>query len=110
MVYFLRNYNRKNYFEVEVWNGKDGFDLSSHVYSYNYSKYLLELQKLNEERILNDWLECLEFIEEFRGWFWEQYVPQNNSNKNLDEVAARKAIKDKVIEVANILNLHVVVD
>lgn len=110
MVYFLRNKNRKNYFEVEVWNGKEGFDLSAHVYSYNYAKHLLEFKDQKREDVLNVWLNYLEFLEEFRGWFWEQYVPRFNSNKNLDEITARKAIKDKLIEVATILDLYIVED
>lgn len=108
MVYFLRDSKRKNYFEVEFWNGKDGFDLSAHVYTLNCCKYLFKNRDNIE--LIGKWLGCLEFLEEFRGWFWEIYVQQENSYKSFDEDKARTDIKNKLIEIAKILELHIVED
>ena len=109
MIYYLMDENRKNYFEVEVYSNKEkGFDLYPNVYSLNYCKHLLELQKNNLDTGI--WLIALEFLEEFRGWFWEMYVPQENPYKTFDEDKARKDIKNKLIEYAKMLGLFIIED
>ena len=105
MVIYLRNSNRTNLFEVEVWNNKEGIDMSTHVYAENCFKHIVA--KIEDKEYIEGFIKDFGMLEELRGWYWEQYRQSKNPQ---DYESVLKELRKIIRLAADELKLYVVED
>ena len=76
MVIYLRDKNKVNLFEVEIWENKEGIDISAHVYAENCFKHIVS--KIDDKDYIERFIEKFGVLEELRGWYWERYRQSEN--------------------------------
>lgn len=110
MVYYLTG-DKKIYFETENYTNYEtgSFDVHPNVYCVNYVNKILSLKDSNQD--YSKWMKWLAFLDEFRGWFWEDWVNHNCTKNIIDDTSkAQKAILEKLQEVADDLGLSIGMD
>ncbi len=76
MVIYLRDKNKVNLFEVEIWENKEGIDISAHVYAENCFKHIVS--KIEDKKYVEGFIKEFGVLEELRGWYWEFYRQSKN--------------------------------
>lgn len=105
MVIYLRDKNKENLFEVEIWENKEGIEVKPHIYFKNCAEHVLN--NFTNLMYLRDFISEFDYLEELRGWYFEKY---RQSKKPQDYASVLKELRTIIRLIAQKFDFYVVED
>ena len=105
MTHYIRDDKNNTILDLEVYM-EDGLpDLSAAIDIGNYSKFLLNAETKEEQRVI---IHVFDSLSEARGWYWEQYRELVKKDPTIEDV--NEAIGTMVSSGAETVGLKYVTD